>query len=776
MHLKRFRAVLASWTRRRAAFVALSTACAVVLGCSPNDPLEEVRRLQASGRLEESLEPLRNLLDSAPDSSEVHYRYGLALTRTGRPGMAVWSLRRAKDDPAWAVPASLELARAALGSGNWSNAIEASSSVLEDDPENVEALEMRAEAYMGQLTEPEKALEDLDRAKEIAPDSAGLRSARVRALIMNDKIDEAAEALADLERMDPESGNVAPHLRGPICVLRGVFERERGNLEKAEEVMSRCLAEHPADGTVVDAAVEFYDGRREADEATRIIRTALEQVPTSLRYRTLLANRLRASGKIADAEAVLREGLRPDSPETTESIWVALANHFAEIGDDLAAADAYGKVIEGSPQVSELGWFTYADLLAAADRNDQALEISKRIQAAHYRKLIEARVDLNRDRPQEALELFDEVMPLWPNNAGARYFAARASEQVGKLERAIEEYRQSIRSDAASTDAGLRLAQLLRAMGDLRGAWVACNHHLEAQPGDRAGQLLMMSLAIPHGPDAVRSQLQRASGTRFWPDAVAIHLDAVARRAGPERAVERFEEFKLDLSQPANAAALRSVVRHWMAAGDSDAARSAVEAALKAHPDEARFHSVAGLVRELAGGGPSAGRAEYTRAIELDPREAWALEALGRIAVEDGKIAEAVDAFDRAARAAGDDPGPGLQAARLLSRPGSPGDVAEARWRSLAKAFPWEVEPLRELALRSLARSDSDVALDYAQRALRMGGGAEEWTLLATIHEQRGDKKKAEEARARVRPGASAPTPPPGGDSSGDSAESGQNS
>ena len=561
---------------------------------------------------------------------------------------------------------------------------------------------------------------------------------------------------------------IEPHLRGPICVLRGVFERERGNLEKAEEVMSRCLAEYPADGTVVDAAVEFYDGRNRADEATRIIRTALEKVPTSLRYRILLANRLRAGGEIAEAEAVLREGLRPDSPETTESIWVALANHFAEIGDDLAAAEAYGKVIEVSPQVSELGWFTYADLLAAADRNDQALEVSKRIEAAHYRKLIEARVDLNRDRPMEALELFDEVMPLWPNNAGARYFAARASEQVGRLDRAIEEYRQSIRSDAASTDAGLRLAHLLRAMGDLRGAWVACSHHLEAQPGDRAGQLLMMEIAIPLGPEAVRAQLQRASRTRFWPDAVAIHLDAIARRAGPERAVERLEEFKLDLTHPSNAVALRSMIRHWTSAGDSDAARFAVEAALKAHPEEARFHSAAGLVRELAGGSPSAGRAEYERAIELDPREAWALDALGRIAVEAGKIAEAVAFFDRAAQASTDDPTPGLQAARLLSRPGSPADVAEARWRGLAKEFPWEVEPLRELAQRSLARSDSDGALDFAQRAIRMGGGAEDWTLLAAIHEQRGDKKKAEEARARARAGPAAPLSLPDGDSAGE--------
>lgn len=738
------------------------------LACPASDPLEDVRALQASGQLEESLEPLRDLLVASPDSAELHYRYGLALTRSGSPGMAVWSLRRAQENPEWAGPASLELARAAIMSMNWTNAIEATGQMLEREPDNVEALEMRAEAFMGQMTEPERALVDLDRAIVIDPDRVSLRSARVRALIMSGQIDDAASALEELESLDLSAKKVDGHILGAICVLRGVFERERGDFEKAEKVITRCLEDHPADGTVVDAAIEFYDGQKQLDESTRIVREALERVPTSLRYRILLASRLRSGGDPEAAEQILREGLRLDSPAMVESLWVALTNHFIELNDDAAAADAYQRAIESSREVSEVGWFTYADLLAAADRDEQALEAAGHIRTEHYRKLIEARVHLNRGEPKDALAILDEVMPLWPNNAGARYFAARASEQLGDLDRAVEEYRQSIRSDAASTDAGLRLAQLLFAMGDVRGAWVACNHFVEAQPGEKAGHVLMMRLALPLGPEAVLSQLQRSSRTRFWPDVIAIHLDAVADRVGPKRAVERFSEFRLDLVQPSNAATLRSMIRHWIASGDPAAARAAVAGALNAHPEEARFHSVAGLEQEILAGSPSAGRSEYAKAIDLDPREAWALEAMGRISAEAGDVSTAVEFLDRAGLASAGDPNPGLQAARLLAGRQESAEESEARWRSLADEFPWEFEPLHQLAQLALARSDRERALVYAKHAVRLGGRSEAWRLLAEVHERRGEAELAKAARSHVRPSHSSEASQPAGGGSDD--------
>ena len=129
--------------------------CVGLSACSDSDPLVEVREMQAAGRLRESLDPLRELLTKMPESSEVHYRYGMALARTGSPGMAVWSLRQAQRDPEWRIRAALELAQASVAAQSWANALDASNQVLELDPDNLAALQIRAEAHLGQLVHPE---------------------------------------------------------------------------------------------------------------------------------------------------------------------------------------------------------------------------------------------------------------------------------------------------------------------------------------------------------------------------------------------------------------------------------------------------------------------------------------------------------------------------------------------------------------------------------------------------------------------------------------------
>ena len=68
--------------------------------------LDDLRRLQQQGRYEQTLEPLRALLETDAADAEIHYLYGTALARTGDPSVAIWSLRRAAEDPRWAVPAN----------------------------------------------------------------------------------------------------------------------------------------------------------------------------------------------------------------------------------------------------------------------------------------------------------------------------------------------------------------------------------------------------------------------------------------------------------------------------------------------------------------------------------------------------------------------------------------------------------------------------------------------------------------------------------------------
>ena len=108
------------------------------------------------------MEPLRALLAEDRDDGEVNYLYGRALALTGMVGLAEWSLQKAMQDPEWLVPAGLQLAYGELAAGNNVSAIETTTQILAVDPENVEALVMRANARTQSRLHHEEALVDVE--------------------------------------------------------------------------------------------------------------------------------------------------------------------------------------------------------------------------------------------------------------------------------------------------------------------------------------------------------------------------------------------------------------------------------------------------------------------------------------------------------------------------------------------------------------------------------------------------------------------------------------
>jgi Tfp pilus assembly protein PilF len=140
-----------------------------LLACGGGDPLEDALRRQAQGDFAGSIEPLRTVLEERPDDPEVNYLYGRALTATGQPSLAEWALRRAAQDPEWIVPAGSQLAVSALWVGNFNTAIDMSTQVLEVDPDNVDVLLTRAQAYGRSRLNSEKAIEEADRVLALDP-------------------------------------------------------------------------------------------------------------------------------------------------------------------------------------------------------------------------------------------------------------------------------------------------------------------------------------------------------------------------------------------------------------------------------------------------------------------------------------------------------------------------------------------------------------------------------------------------------------------------------
>ncbi len=724
--------------------------------CDSGPSVEEARALIAQERYEAALEPLRALLEEDPDDPELNYLYGSALNRSASSRLAVWSLRKAAEDPAWSLRAYQELAAAQIAAGNWPEAIEAANAALAEQPEDVQALSLRGTAYLGEGKSPELAIEDFDIVLELEPENIAALASRASALLLLGEVDEAEETMAQIAELTGEEA--AGPTRAMLCAAGAVLQAEKGETEVATERFDACLEEFPENPLLIEQAVAFFDSIGQRARATELLEKALEDTPGSQSYRRLLSARAIADGDLARAEAILRSGTTRPDPRTRSAAWVDLTNFFLERDDLSNAVDAYEQAMALSPNPSQRSLLQHADLLARAGRHEEALKIAEKLEQDAYRGLIEARVLLDQLRPAEALARLEAVFPTWPNNAGARYYAARAAEQMGDFERAIEEYRQSIRSGPEQTEAALRLAKIYLEAGALQNAWNHAAQYFRAHPDDPEGVRVLLRAASVADPASVQQLFTRLRGTPLWPTALAIRATMVEKKQGAEAGLAVLEQAQgVDLTRPANAELLRTRTRLQLELGRVDAARKAIDAALAAAPEAASFHEIHGLVLE-AEQKTSQARSAYARAVELDPKNSLALESLGRRLQQDGELEEALALYDRAVEAAPEQSGAERLKGLALLAAGR-AQEAEVAWEAQLRENPWDARTAESLAeLRVADGRLDDRTLELAERAVLFRGGREAEALLVEVHRKRGEEERAAAVASAIEAGQ--PLPP----------------
>ena len=722
--------------RAHSPIVAIFLFLSVCSGCGEADPVAEIRAQQERAHYGATLEPLRALLQQRPDDPELHFLYGVALARTGQPGLAIWSLRRAQEDELWAVAAGLELAADAFAARSYRAAEEAATAVLTLEPDNLEALRLRGEARLEDKADLEGALADFEEILVHEPVNFAAQLSRFATLLILERAEDAQASLAELEKLAAEE-HADKSALASLCVARAIFAKERKEIATADQNFETCLDQHPIAPLVVDEAAKFYDEQGRSERAIEIFRVALDKAPEATAYRSELARRLRNQGRVSDAEKLLREGTQVESKRAAAEAWSVLAEHHLSLDELPEAVEAVERAaaLTGAPSQQEL--LAYADLLAAAEMNERALEVAQDLEQKSYQQLVRARVLLNERRPREALELYKKALELWPNNAVARYYAARAAEQIGDFEAAVEQYRQSIRAGAQATDAALRLAQLRAAEGDARAADSALAQHLRAHPGEPEATLLAIELARrANDQKRLRYFYSQLRPSPLRARAAAMAADATAAKGGPRAAIAVLRgDPRLDFTSPRDVEALRSLVAHLLEAGDTGSARAALGAALAARPDDSRLHEIRGRLLEHEGGRKDEVEAAYRRALELDPGSPHALEALGRMAASSGRLEEALSLLcDRAVGKVPSEPAPSLRCAARLVVAGRHSE-AEARLEALLREVPWSSEAALALARLHWDRQAGASAIELAQRAVRFSGGPEARSFLEQIRQ-----------------------------------------
>jgi tetratricopeptide (TPR) repeat protein len=698
--------------------------------------MAEVRALQDVGQYGASIEELREILTISPDLPEATYRLGVALVQTGEPSRAVWALEKAAESEEYAIPAALLLASAHFSQHNFEACVRAADRVLELDPNKHAALRLRAQANLG-AGQLDQALVDTERLLEIYPDDYGVYA--IYATLLGDlgRIEEAEAAHDKLKEIaltgaDP---NVAP--RG--CLAPALFARDQlKDMKRAQELYADCAERFPTNAFVIGETMRFYDQIGESEKATQLIRSAVEQAPDNLSLRAHLATRLRTRGDPAAAEATLREAV--DKFQSVGA-WNLLANFYRIEKRQKEALEALDKVAELSGGGSDPLRFTQADVLIDLGDYARAEEIAATLTEPTYATLLRGRMALEQGDPKRALELFEAGIRTWPENAGARYLAGRAARDLGDYERAISELRESVRVDQSATAAAELLARLHYERGEYEEALRVGRMATRRRDANLAEVYLvgLRSFAALGQYEDARRTADTLAELPGQAALAAAERAAVERAAsGPEAAVAAIEASKLDLTAPENSEVLRAYADNLIAAEQSERALAKIEAARSAHPDNAEYHEMSGVVLTRLGRDDEA-RSRLEKSVELDPEHAAAWAGLATLEARANQLPKAIELFDKAAALAPHISAYPYSAAQLTFASGDR-DGAEKRLREIVRRFPSHAGARNDLAwILAQKGEDLDLALALAEEAQRLDPSPEVLDTLGWVRFKRGE-------------------------------------
>jgi tetratricopeptide (TPR) repeat protein len=371
-----------------------------------------------------------------------------------------------------------------------------------------------------------------------------------------------------------------------------------------------------------------------------------------------------------------------------------------------------------------------------------------------HQEVIRARVAQEQRNYALALEHFEAAFRLWPNNPWSRYYAAQAAEAMGEFDRAVEQYRYSIRIAPGATDARTRVAQIHWAEDRTGVAIQLLRVKAHEVPLVPEGELLSLELFARTGRHAeiVKNvKIIREGAPPYIGRALARAALGLRDRSGAAAAVEFLRTVgEIDVADLDYAEALRALVQYSVELSEAELVAIDLEAALAANPDAASPRETAAFLLELTGASEEKVRQAYQTVLEIEPENALALAGLGRLSLP-GEPERALAYFDRSAASNPDDLTAQLEAARALVALGRSGE-AEERLNTLLDEQQFHGRAAALLAELQFERGlSNDRTLDLAKRSVRFGGGVEDLERLARVHEARNEPAESQQASERAK-------------------------
>jgi len=709
----------------------------LTVGCTSDvdSRLATAYELQESGRLEQSMVTLREILAEDPKHAEANFLLGIALVQTNQLRVALPPLEIAADSDVYVVPAGLLLSSTQLRTKNYEDAIRTCDRVLEIDPDNLTALFTRGKTHLA-MGDTEEALAHADLLLGYRPNAQNAIILKTKALVELDRHDEAESIWVEIRQKAATTGT--PKQAARACARLAHFYRTQEEDDRSDATYTECLAKYPTHAYLLKSASEFYILRDQPERAIEIHQRAVDASPDDIRSWSRLARILHDYGNPGEAQTKLEQmAERFDSP----AAWRLLADFHRKARNFTEARKALEKAIQRSPQPQEAFFYSLADLLVEEGLIQRARDVGEKLTQPSYRFLLEGAISLKTGDAQQALEQLDAGLALWPDNSIAHYHAGLAALTLRDRRRAVIEFKEAVSIGDNATDAALRLAEISFARGSYTSASKLAKFQIAQRPylNPTAHHIAIRSaLRLDRIDDAIRiaNALNRADPTAA---AVVVEMAAIKRvQSGISASTEYILASSRDLSDPDSEPILRTLATDLIYLDRASEALEFIDTAIARDDRAVQIHDLRARVLWNLSRAEEA-NLSIDRALEIDPTFAPALEMKAISALQAGDEVTALAALDAATDAAPTDSNYPYSAASLARKMGDVTGAIARLEETLAR------QPLLGPAANDLAwilatdRLDLERALRLAQIAARTNRSSDTLTTLGWVRHQRGE-------------------------------------
>jgi protein O-GlcNAc transferase len=397
---------------------------------------------------------LRALALDPTDADALNSIGNVVLARNDVKGAALHFERAVAANPGWLQP-RMNLASAFERLDRLDDAIDALEDALIQEPRNIEAKVYLAGLLhrVGNLGRAEITLDDVIEAQPNHPGALFL-AGLVR--IQDERPNDAVDFLERAAVLAPDSADVSVNLVSAY--------REAGRLEEALPVARRAAARHPETAAVLNALGSVLLDLDQRAEAAEMFRKTIANDPTFHIAHVNLASALLGLSGATEAISLLEQALKLGASPTAVYRTLGLAHR--EVGNLEPAEANLRRAVEQDPN-DDKALYALAAVLEMVGRARDARPVADAL-VARDPGLVHAHVVRSLTAPsnEDALMCISKVLALAPDSIDALMVAGTLNDSASRPEEALRHYRRVLELQPDHRKARVRCTDIVLSLGD----------------------------------------------------------------------------------------------------------------------------------------------------------------------------------------------------------------------------------------------------------------------------------------------------------------------